>query len=133
MDTEAINKLRVFFEDKLHITQDEFDRLNIIENCTYIQLDKRSLITKEGDISKDLFFILSGELKVETNNIEIARVTAPSISGMLSYYEENRTCNASLYSEKNTITEIIKISFDYLSLIKKENNNVYEKKEIYEL
>ena len=50
MDVEAINKLS-FFEDKLHINQDKFDQLNIIENCTYTRLNKRSSIAKEVDIS----------------------------------------------------------------------------------
>jgi membrane protease YdiL (CAAX protease family) len=125
MDDNIQKKLRVFFEEKLHISSDEFDQLNLLENCTYLQLECGTVIAKEGDVSNSLILFVSGKIEVANNEVQVATLEAPDLCGMLSYYERNNRRNATLTAKGKT--EILKVSYSYLDKIKSEDVALYQK------
>ena len=127
-DTKALKNVPVFAGLTPEATQ------NIVNKMEYCKFSANVPIVKQGDIANHLFIVVSGQCCVEINSNNISKRVGTlhaldffGENALLDYKNDNRTRNATVTSENNTVQLLSLSTEDFIDLF---NSKILDEKVI---
>lgn len=113
MDTISVIKRSLFLESDY----------KLLKNTSIVEYEKNSVIVKENEIIKDVYYIIEGSVKLSKQN-KLAYAEKGSFFGDFACITNNRS---DITAQTMTYTKVMKISFDQFTNLIEKNPEIVKK------